>query len=305
MTPRTRYSFYVLISAAAAAAALIITEIALRFFCVTALFIVFLSNIIGGLFLLVPAIKNGSHSWRDWPATDWMRLIISSLAIYALGFMLLYSAVDHIGSSKASLLGRLDSVFVIGLAVIFLGERWTKRHWLASFLALGGAMVVNFDPAAWQLRLGLGESLSVLGAVVFSAGIVTLKPLLDRRDGQFVTGIGLLLGALFIAPFLIAMPTEPNAWTWSDLGWIALAALVGRGVCLGLSWATYNIAMRHLGASRCSVLFLSVVFLTVMLQVIVDTFAPSFGLQVPENLLMALVGGLIITLAIMLIHRQV
>jgi drug/metabolite transporter (DMT)-like permease len=303
MTPRTRYSFYILISAVAAAAGLVITEIALRFFCVTALFIAFVSNIIGGLFLLAPTLTNRSITWRGWPATDWLRLIISSIAIYALGFVLLYSAIDHIGSSKTSLLGRLEAVFVIGLAVIFLGERWSKRHWLASFLALGGAIVVNFDSAAWQLSVGLGELISVLGALCFSTGIVTLKPLLDRRDGQFVTGIGLLLGAFFMAPFLIA--TEPNAWTWNGLGWMALAALTGRGLCLGISWATYNTAMRHLGASRCSVLFLSVVFLTVALQVIVDALAPSLGLQVPENLLTALAGGLIIALAIALIHRQV
>ena len=315
MTLRTRYTLFVLISAAAAAAGLILTEIALRFFAVTSLLIAFLSNAVGGLTLLIPIMVRRSGSCRGWPATDWLRLIAAALAMYAAGFLLLYAGIDYIGSAKSVLLGRLEVIFVIGLAVLFLGERWTRRHWLASLLALGGAVLVNFDAGAWQLRLGVGEFLILLASFVFAVGMVTLKPLLDRRDGQLVTGLGLSLGALFLAPFLygsspdggtaLAMSSSiPAPSPASALGLIALSVLALRGVLLAVSWATYNIAMRHIGASRCSVLFLSVVIFIAVLQVIIDAFAPWLGLKLPENLLTAVAGGFIIAFAIILIHRD-
>ena len=304
MTPTTRYTLYVLIAATAGAVGLVITEIALRFYSVTALFIALVSNLIGGILLLAPTFIRGETPWRGWPAADWLRLLVSSLAIYALGFLLLYSAISHIGAGKASLLGRLEAIFIIVLAVLFLGERWSTRHWVASLLALGGAVVASFNPAAWNLSLGLGELISILTAFVFSAGIVILKPLLDRHNGQFITGIGLLVGALLLGGVMVFTPGASLNEMWGGLGWMALLALGGRGVCLGVSWATYNIAMRHLGASRCAVIFLSMVFITVALQLVGNALAPDLGLQVPENLWMTLMGGCLICAAIVLLHRQ-
>ena len=61
--------------------------------------------------------------------------------------------------------------------------------------------------------------------------------------------------------------------------------------------------MPHIGASRCSILFLSFVLMTFILQTAIDTIAPSLGLQVPANLLTAATGGLIIVTGIILINR--
>lgn len=281
----------------AAAGGLILTEIALRFYVVPPARIAVVANTAGGLFLLACAFARGPCGWRGWPAADWLRLLAAALATYALGFILLYEAVDLIGSSKATLLGRLEVLFVVGLAVLFLGERWSRRHWLASVLALGGAVLVNFDPEAWRLQFGAGEVLTLLAAFVYAVGIVILKSLVDRQDGQLVTGFGLLLGAAMLAPF---------AWFGgaADPGWVVGVLLVARGLLLGTSWVTYNVAMKHLGAARCSVLFLSVVFFTVLLQVGVDGLAPGLGLQVPANLLTALAGGVVIGVAIVLLQRR-
>ena len=180
--------------------------------------------------------------------------------------------------------------------------------------------MINFDLTVWQLHVGLGELLSVLAAFVFAAGIVTLKPLLDRRDAHVVTGSGLLLGALFLVPLFFTglggtefLGTTASVEVTSSaaedavlngLGWLAWLVLVVRGILLGVSWATYNIAMRHLGASRCSVLFLTLVFFTVVLQVVIDALAPALGLQVPSNLLTAVLGGCIVASSIVLIHRD-
>jgi len=71
-----------------------------------------------------------------------------------------------------------------------------------------------------------------------------------------------------------------------------------------LSWLMYNLAMPHIGASRCSVLFLTIVFFTVVLQVALDAIEPSLGLQVPSNLLTTLVGSVIMALGMILLPRH-
>jgi drug/metabolite transporter (DMT)-like permease len=304
-----RYVVYVLTSAIAAAAGMILTEIALRYLSISSLLIAVPSNSVGGLFILTSAWLAGSTGWRRWPRADWTRLAAAAVAIYALGFFLMYEAVQRIGSGKAALLGRLEVLIVVGLAVLFLGERWSRRHWLATLLAVGGATLVNFDSDVVRLSLGVGEILILLAALVYAIGIVTLKSLVDRQDGQVVTGYGLLLGAGMLLPFAWTdgwawLATEPSATSGVLPGWAIGALLGARGVLLGISWVTYNVAMKHIGASRCSVLFLSVVLFTVLLQLVVDGLAPGLGLQVPPNLTVALLGGAIIGVAVFLIQAQ-
>ena len=178
----TRYILLVFGSALASASGIVVTEVALRFFALPSLWVAVPSNSIGGLFLLTCALSRGRAPWRDWPARDWLRLLIAATLVYAIGFFLLYEAVDRIGASKAALLSRLEVILVVALAVIFLGERWTLRHWLASLLAVAGAVLVNFDPAALELTFGLGEALALLAAIVYASGIVLLKSLVDRQD---------------------------------------------------------------------------------------------------------------------------
>ena len=300
MTARARYSLCVLFSAVAAAGGLVLSEIMLRRYGVTSLQIVFFSSVPGGIILLVPAVVKRPDCWRGWPGADWGRLAAAALMAFAVGFLLLYAAIDSIGAGKATMLSRLETVFVVALAVVFLGEYWSLRHWMASLFALAGAVLINFDPSVWQLRFGPGELLAVLAALAVAAGIVTLKPLLDRRDGQFVTGSGLLLGALFLVPCY-------RYYDFSllhNVGWLVFSLLIVRAALLGVSWLMYNIAMPHIGASRCSVLFLTAAFFTVALQVAINAIEPSLGLRVPSNLLMALVGGAIIALGIIFLQRQ-
>ncbi len=302
MTLEYRYTLYVLISALAGAAGLILTEVLLRAYAISVLSIAIQANLVGGLFLLLSSKIQGSRGWRVWPLADWFRLLVASSATFAAAFLLLYKAVDLIGSTKTTLLGRLEVVLIVALAVIFLGERWTRRHWLALGLALLGATVVNFDTAAFNLQFGLGELMSLGAVLSFSVGIILLKSLVDRQDGQLVTGFGLLLGAALLTP--VALVEDVSLNTIADVGGLAALLLFVRGLFLGISWVTYNVAMKHIGASRCSVLFLTLVLFTVVLQVGIDAVAPGLGLQIPGNLPMSILGGLIICGAVFLIHRQ-
>ena len=291
MADDLKYSLGAVLSALFAAAGLILTEIAVRSLSVSVVEIAVGSNYVAGTMLLGWSAMRGGHRWTGWGRADWFRLVAGSVATFAAGFLLLYASIGLVGTSKTSLLGRLETIFIVLLAVAFLKERWTPRHWLASMTGLAGAVIVNFDPTAWSLDFGWGEGMAVTSALVFAAGIITLKSVLNRHSGPLVTGYGLMIGAVVLTPFL---PALQGTATDVSTPIVVLALLCGRGILLGLSWVTYNVAMQHIGASRSSVLFLSIGFLSILLQVTLDALAPGLGLQLPAHLDMAIVGGAVI-----------
>ncbi|MEE2659039.1 MAG: DMT family transporter [Candidatus Latescibacterota bacterium] len=303
MIPHNRYSLHILASAVFGAAGQLVSEIAFRRTEISALEFATVSNIVGGAFLLVIARMRGTSESLSWSRVDLTRLAMASTAMYAIGFLLAYEAIDLIGVSKFSLLGRLEVVFIVALAVWFLGESWSLKHWLATLSAVFGAALTNLHPEDWQLQVGRGEVLTVLSTMVFAGGIVALKPLLHRQDGKIVTGAGLLIGATMLAPALLlesgaavqrAVLTSP----------LALLLVAFRGVLLAMSWVTFNVAIVHIGASRGSAIFLTIVPFTVIMQLVTSELAPSIGLRVPENLSIALIGGAIVLGAVLVIQRQ-
>lgn len=300
--PALRYTLLVLFSAFVSAVGINVTEILLRAFTVPAVGIAASANLVGGSFLLAAAAAQGVRGWGGWPLRDWLRLGVAAAVIYALGFVLLYLSVDLVGVSTVSFLGRLQVLFIVILAVLFLGEAWTRRHWAASGLAVVGVGLVAYDPATVDLQFGAGEGLAVLSAFVYAAGIIVLKTLVDRQDGQVVTGYGLLIGAVLLIPFALAdgvsLAAVSDGWPW-------VGAVLGlRGLLLGLAWVTYNVAMRHVGAARASVLFLAGVAFSVGLQLAVNAAAPQVGVRVPGNLPSALCGGILICASIVLLERR-
>ena len=130
-------------------------------------------------------------------------LVAASLAIFVVGMILNFLAIDRIGASKSAMISRLESLFVVALAVLILGERWTARCWLATGITLVGTFLINFNLESLQLTIGVGEWLTVTSALVFASGIIMLKPLLDRHDGQLLTGSAMLLGAAVLLPFCL------------------------------------------------------------------------------------------------------
>ena len=303
MTLQTRYSLFVLASAVMAAGSNVLTEVALRFFKTTPFLIALLSNFVGGMLLMSLAAKRQSmtQTQQDRPRQDWARVLVAALSIYVVGFLMRFESIGLIGAGKSVLLGRLETFFVVILAMLFLSERVTPRHGVAGILAVGGTLLINFDPQVWQLQFGWGEFLAVLSSLGIAAGIIIIKPVLDRWSGGWTTGVALTLGALFLVPLF---PFYANYANPTAVGWGAILLIISMGILRGAAWSTYNVAMRHIGASRSAIIFVTSAFFAVILQVILNGLAPQLGLQVPANLFTALTGGVIIALGIIILQRK-
>jgi drug/metabolite transporter (DMT)-like permease len=140
------------------------------------------------------------------------------------GYQLLLNAGERVvPAGTASLLVATAPVYASLLAVVFLGERSTRRRWAGSAVALAGTALI-----AASHGLGFGVSaLIVLAAAVLQGVFHTAqKPLLARYTGFEVTAYAMWAGTVFILP-----------WTGSLVRALPQAggAAIGSAVFLGVA----------------------------------------------------------------------
>jgi drug/metabolite transporter (DMT)-like permease len=298
MTNPTHYSLYVLGAALLTACVLVLSEIAIQFYHISPFLVVVLANFSGGVVMLLASTRT-RRRWRgNWRQRDWGLLLIAAMLIYIAGFLLSFNAVGLIGAGKAALLGQLETPFVVILAIIFLGERLSLRRWLAGGLALSGSILINFDWQALELSLGWGEVLAFLAPLSFASGIILLKPLLDKAEAGWLTGLALLFGSL------LSLPAAPFFLSSLEFSSVIVLIVMAIGLLRGGAWLGYNLALRHIGPAHCAILFVSFAFFTVILQIIVANLAPALGLQLPDNLPIALLGGGLVAVGIIILHTE-
>jgi O-acetylserine/cysteine efflux transporter len=169
-----------------------------------------------------------------------MRLVLFTGLVAGALFMTLgaisFAVADNLPA--LSIAGQLGVPFSLILAVLFLGEtiRWPRI--LATVLAFAGVVVMGFDAAIIDERLGL--LLTVAASLCWAAGNLLFRQLAGVPVLVIHGWLGLvsvpvmLVAAAVIEPAgLAAIPRLPAA-TW---GWIAYSgiasSLIGHG---GMTW---------------------------------------------------------------------
>lgn len=139
-------------------------------------------------------------------------------AAHAIAVSLWFFAMTRIPISDVTALNYLNPVYVIILAVIFLGERLGPYRIGAVVMAFAGTFVI-IRPGFREIDLG---HLTMLVAAVAMAGSYFMAKLLSQRVAAEVVVFYLSI----IVPILLA----PLAWViwvpiaWVDTGWLFLCA---------------------------------------------------------------------------------
>jgi drug/metabolite transporter (DMT)-like permease len=302
MSTHVRYSLLALLAAIISAAYWVLIEITVNFVGIPSIVATMWAGLLGGLMLLAAAARSGRFDLRAWDRADWVRMVVGGLLIHGAGFLLTIIAASQIGAGKANLLGQVQTFFVVILAIVFLGERLTRRQLGGVALALVGVTLLNFDRSVMWVSWGSGETLALIARVMIAVGIVVMKPLFSRGQAAGTTGVAMVVGAAFL--FLAyplsrlgggSQPVESAAWVAPLL--ILILAL-GRG----LAWLCFNAAQQVISASSAVTIFLSVSFFTILFQLMVVPLAPGLGVQLPQDLGMAMVGGVLVTLGIIVLQ---
>lgn len=174
----------------------------------------------------------------------------STLSGGVAGATLLFLGLARTPAHVAAFLTNAETLFTVLLAVVFFGDRLSRRELLGTLVILAGATLVALAGADSHGRFAWEGPLLLLGAGLawgidnnFTQRISGRDPLQIAAIKGFAAGV-VNLGLAF------AFGSPPSLAP----GFVALALALGFA-CYGLSLAFFVLGLRHLGAARTSSLF--------------------------------------------------
>ncbi|MFA5990870.1 MAG: DMT family transporter [Candidatus Doudnabacteria bacterium] len=156
-----------------------------------------------GLFIARAQIKNITFK-------QWLGLIYIGAGASALGALMFVqgAVVMNYNFTVAALLQKLQPIFAIFFAVIFLKEKLNPKFWLFAVPALVGAYLVTFGLASPAVLLStgkftlIGPGLAVGAAVLWAGGTVVGRSLMANLNLHLVNGMRFVFGLVFLAGYL-------------------------------------------------------------------------------------------------------
>ncbi|MBI2627655.1 DMT family transporter [Candidatus Nomurabacteria bacterium] len=233
-----------------------------------------------GLIILSPFVykyfSQTKLSKRDW----WLVILISILSglFGTLWFTTALGKVHFISISVVFLLQKLQPIFAIITARIFLKEKMDGRYIKWAVLAIIAAYFVTFKNGYVNFATGEGTIIAALYALgaAFAWGSSTTfsKMLLGKIDARLSTFYRFLVTTAIVLPILFLSGKGPSlsAPTISQFGWLALIAVSTGMVALLIYYKGLARTPVHIS----TILELTFPFIAIFLDMIVNHTVLSF-----------------------------
>jgi len=218
----------------------------------------------GGLFLACAGLLPGSAkvvSWLKLPTSTKTRFarrdIVTLILIVLFGAVLApsvyLSGLNQTTAVNAALLGNTETLFTIGIAFIFLGERGRMKDYAAMALLVIGAVILTTNLNFGQLdTLGavFGNLLVVAGSFFWGIDNNLSRVLAVRRGLLQIGSMKEILGGalLLVITWFSGLGVVVSAVS------IAYLAIVGI-FSAGLSLLLFLFSLQEIGAMRTGVIF--------------------------------------------------
>lgn len=159
----------------------------------------------------LPGLIKHRAQFKTVTKKQWAGLLYIGAGASALGALLFVqgAVAMNYNFTVAALLQKLQPIFAVSLAVIFLKEKLHPKFWLYALPAVLGAYLVTFGlttpVALWQSAGSVsfkGPLLAVLAAVLWAGGTVVGRSLMTNLNLHFVNGMRFIFGALFLAVYV-------------------------------------------------------------------------------------------------------
>jgi drug/metabolite transporter (DMT)-like permease len=294
-----------------------------------------ISITLAGIMLLVAAYV---LKWKSEIATlftkSWKNLFLTSLSL-SFGIFTWYDSINRIGASKEVLIaGPLEIVIIVLLARLFLNERLNRFHFIGISIALVGFfMAVASDtniafpdntqtirtaapPAVGSSSLlpamifSFGDVEAILSAFGFAGGVLFLTKLTLNYSPIEVAGASMLTSGLILVGFMIiglllywddhaVLPSNETSLLRLPLIFIIIIFLLFSSLPF-IGSLSYSTGLSNIGASLTSTIGSSSILITVIIQLVLKQI--GINSHLPENIFLAIFGGLTGFVGIYLIH---
>lgn len=259
---------------------------------------------------------------------SWKILILATLSL-SLGVFTWYDSINKIGASKEVLIaGPLEIVFIVVLARVFLNERLNGFHFIGITMALIGffmavASGANIGDVADNIGtintksapslsaiISFGDIEAILSASGFAIGVLFLSKLVLKHSSIEVAGasmftsglilVGFMILGLFCGSFHVGLSSNEESLLRQPSIVTVISILFLFSLIPFIGSLSYSTGLSKIGASLTATIGSSSILITITIQIILKEL--GFTSRLPENMFLAILGGIVGFFGIYLIH---
>jgi len=255
---------------------------------------------------------------------SWKNLSLASFFL-AAGIFTWYDSINRIGASKEVLIaGPLEIVIIVVLARVFLNEKLNRIQVTGIVLALIGFFIsivsdIGIDvldsiqtvitPPLPSTLITFGDMEAILSAFGFGIGVLFLTKLVSLHSSIEVAGASMLISGLILVSFMVGFSYESlqvslvakhSLFKQPQMNIIIILALFSLLPFIGS--LSYSTGLSRIGASITATIGSSSILITIIIQITLRELGVKSNL--PENIFIAIVGGVIGFLGIYIIHMH-
>ena len=234
--------------------------------------IVFLEHLIGSLILIPLFLRQVKQETITQPALIQAAAVaLLSGLLGTLWFTAALVKINFISLSVVFLLQKLQPIFAISTAHVFLKESLPRSFIWWAGLALVAAYFITFPSGAVNLNTGAGTALAALlafgAAAAWGSGTTLSKSLLNKQSSLMSTSLRFFLTSLFAgsALLLFGQRASLSSITTSQLGTLLLIAVTTGMVALYI----YYQGLKRVQAKVATILELTFPLLAVAIDAVV------------------------------------
>lgn len=267
---------------------------------------------------------------------SWKNLLLASLFL-SIGIFTWYDSINKIGASKELLIaGPLEIVIIVLLARAFLKEILKSIHIIGIALALFGFILaiisdssINGDNENIDLgglsnaftlqdtfNITFGDLEAILSAFGFALGVLFLTKLVSRHSSIEVAASSMLISGFILIGFmsvgvLLVEVHYPSTDGRSILAYniensqqliIIIVILIVFSLLPFVGSLSYSTGLSRIGASLTATIGSSSIIITLVAQLLLGEI--GFPTNLPNNMYLAVVGGITGFLGIYVIHMR-
>jgi len=164
---------------------------------------------LGASLFALTLVVSGESFLPALPGHYYLLLFLSGLLGIAVADTLLFIALNKLGAELTAIVDCVYVPFVIGLSILFLGERMNPVQSAGvGFIVLAVFLITRQKSEAQISRRALlaGIGAGVLSMFFSAAGIVLMKPVLSHASLIWASFVRLASGAVFVGLTIAARP---------------------------------------------------------------------------------------------------
>ena len=252
---------------------------------------------------------------RQIPLFSSFKDFVPASIFLSAGIFTWYDAVSRVGASKESLLaGPIEIIVVLFLARIFLYEKLNRKQLSGVGIALVGFIIVLLsdhnisnngiinvtiiEVEILNFSITFGDIEAIISAISFALAVFFLAKLSKKYSPLEISGMCLLLSGLTLIIVMLIFTPEMSVNLFMSYWYIfiifSLLPLFGT-IC-------YVEGIKRIGASLTATIASSRILLTLVIQILLTHI--GFRNTLPDNVLLALIGGILGITGIIIIHMH-